>query len=588
MKITPEERNQIESSTMSEGANRDKKEMISFGGIARSETGQLTRSNYFRFLNHNLDDYTDIEFTPEEAKRVHTHLLKLSTGASAMAPMYCGGDICPFKERCVFWQMGKAPVGKQCHKGGDLIWTTDGYIKIEELDPEIHTLVGYEEKRNAIRRGMEEDRKGFAFVKTSRPYSGLMHRISVGNKEANITSNHICIARWNEKALNKFCVYLMKKGSFWRVGKSRILGFHSEKYHLPFAHRAYKEKADSLWILGVYNTNTEALLAEEYFSIEFQSSKACFIESFEKLQKEQIKDNKYNGLYRWATTKQLEDHHARFVKPYCFYAEKLANLGLDIEFPIWESNNTFKNKGDVKLYARNTMLIRACNLIPDIMDLPIQPEELFVTNHGTKSYLEASWATFEKIDSIFTGTVYSLEVETHNTYFVNGIAIHNCLVEVELMKRWITDYMEEFDVDPNNATEVAYVNELAELQILEMRVNMNLAKASNAELVTEQTIGVDRDGDPILQQHISPFMELKEKLSNRRSKIIKLMVGDRQEKYKKEAALKLKLEDDPSSKMAAMRTKLEGLSRQLTNMEKQNQSTEPAMTLSPEDLIAAE
>lgn len=267
--VSPEERERIESQSTSSAEARESKELVSFGGMARTESGQLTRSNYFRFLKHDLDNYSDITFTPEEARRVHTHLLKLSTGSTAMAPMYCGGDICPFKERCVFWKMGKAPVGRQC------------------------------------------------------------------------------------------------------------------------------------------------------------------------------------------------------------------------------------------------------------------------------------------------------------------------LVEVELMKQWVMDYMTEFDVDPNNFTEVAYVNELAELMILEMRINMNLAKAENAELVTEQTIGVDREGDPIVQKQISPYMEMKDRISSRRSKIVKLMVGDRQEKYKKEAALKVKLDSDPSSKQAAMRTKLESLTRSLNDMETQVRNA----GLSPEDII---
>ena len=214
MKLTDEELEAIREGNVKEDRT-ERNKVITFGGLARSESGKLTKTNYFNFLNHNLDDYTDLEFTPEQAHKVHNHLLKLSTGATAMAPMYCGGDRCPFKERCVFYQMDKAPVGKQC------------------------------------------------------------------------------------------------------------------------------------------------------------------------------------------------------------------------------------------------------------------------------------------------------------------------LIEVELMKTWVMDYMTEFDVDPNNTTEVAYVNELAELQILEMRINMNLAKPGNAELVTDQTVGVDRDGDPILQKQISPFMELKDKIANRRSKVIKLMVGDR-------------------------------------------------------------
>jgi len=270
--VTPEEREELEEESPYSTGTRDRKEIISFGGLARTESGKLTKSNYFRFLKHNLDDYTDITFTADEARRVHTHLLKLSTGAKAMTPMYCGGDMCPFKERCVFWQMGKAPVGRQC------------------------------------------------------------------------------------------------------------------------------------------------------------------------------------------------------------------------------------------------------------------------------------------------------------------------LIEVELMKQWIMDYMTEFDVDPNNFTEVAYVNELAELEILDMRINMNLAKPENSELVTEQTVGVDREGDPIVQKQISPFMEMKDRISARRSKIIKLMVGDRQEKYKKEAALKVKLDSDPSSKQAAMRQKLETLTRSLNQIEEEQQVQTP-QRLSPEDII---
>lgn len=138
-----------------------------------------------------------------------------------------------------------------------------------------------------------------------------------------------------------------------------------------------------------------------------------------------------------------------------------------------------------------------------------------------------------------------------------------CTIELELMRDWTIRYFEEYDVDPNSFTEVAYINELAEIEIYLFRLNMNLAKAENAELVIEQSVGVDNMGNPILQKQLSPFMEQKEKLQNRRSKIIKLMVGDRQEKYKKEAALKIKLESDSSTRMSHVRERLDNLNRTL-------------------------
>lgn len=262
---------------------REEKQLVSLGGTALTNTGKLVKSNYFRFLNHNLDNYDDIQMTPVEAKKIHTHLQKLSTGSSAMVPMYCSGPKCPFAARCPLQQIDKAPIGRMC------------------------------------------------------------------------------------------------------------------------------------------------------------------------------------------------------------------------------------------------------------------------------------------------------------------------LIEVELMKNWIIRLFDEYDVDPNNITEVAYINELAEIEIFLMRLNMSLAKSENSELIIDQTVSIGHDGTPIVQKALSPFMDQKERLQNRRSRIIKLMVGDRQEKYKKEAALKVKLDSDPSSRMSAMRNKLEGLSRELDGMsrkliETDNSTGEPSVqpgTLSPQDLIDA-
>jgi hypothetical protein len=158
------------------------------------------------------------------------------------------------------------------------------------------------------------------------------------------------------------------------------------------------------------------------------------------------------------------------------------------------------------------------------------------------------------------------------------------------MKEWILRYFDEYQVDPSNFTEVAYINELAEIEILLMRLNMSLAKPENADLMMDQMVGLARDGEnPIIQKVVSPYMELKDKLQNRRSRIIKLMVGDRQEKYKKEAALKIKEEKDPSSRQAQMRARLEALQRDLESKQKEaEKDSPPEKKLSVQDLIDSE
>jgi len=141
-----------------------------------------------------------------------------------------------------------------------------------------------------------------------------------------------------------------------------------------------------------------------------------------------------------------------------------------------------------------------------------------------------------------------------------------CPIEGQLIKEYTRRYANEFSIDPENWTEVGYVNELAEIDIYLIRLKQIIARPENAELVTEQAVGVTTDGRPIVQKQISPYLDQMERFQNRKSKIIKLMVGDRQEKYKKQAALKEKDSGDTSAKMSKVKSKLDALARRLTSI----------------------
>lgn len=156
-----------------------------------------------------------------------------------------------------------------------------------------------------------------------------------------------------------------------------------------------------------------------------------------------------------------------------------------------------------------------------------------------------------------------------------------CLIESQLLKEWVIRYMEEYNVDPMNFTEVGYCNELSEIEVLQLRLNIALARPENAELIIEQSMGVDRSGNTITQKQISPYLEQKQTLTRRKSQIIKLMVGDRQEKYKREAALKQKPDTDTSSQMSAIKQQLQ----QLQNKLRDNNKVLEAEVLSPEELM---
>jgi len=138
----------------------------------------------------------------------------------------------------------------------------------------------------------------------------------------------------------------------------------------------------------------------------------------------------------------------------------------------------------------------------------------------------------------------------------------DCLVEINLLNEWTRLYVMEFDVPEKSFLELMMCRELAEIEVMLWRLNNNLSKEGNANLVDNVVMGVDKEGNPLMRLEKSAFLAAKEQLTNRKSKIIKAMVGDRQEKYKKEAALKIREEKDPSVSSAKLRGEINRLLKQ--------------------------
>jgi len=132
-----------------------------------------------------------------------------------------------------------------------------------------------------------------------------------------------------------------------------------------------------------------------------------------------------------------------------------------------------------------------------------------------------------------------------------------CPIEVELMAFWTSRYMKEFEVDPENHSEVGMIMELVELDIYDLRASMILARPECAELTKDIVVGVDDEGKPIVNKEIHKAWELKERVKKRKQKILESLVGTRKEKYKRDAALKRRSEKDPSTHVVELRRKLE-------------------------------
>jgi len=177
----------------------------------------------------------------------------------------------------------------------------------------------------------------------------------------------------------------------------------------------------------------------------------------------------------------------------------------------------------------------------------------------------------------------------------------SCLVEIELLNEWTRLYLHEYDVAENAFTEIQMCREMAEIELMLWRINNGLAKPENAELVQDVTVGIDKEGNALTRKETSALFEAKERLQTRKSRMIKLMVGDRQEKYKREAALKVRDVSDASSDSARLRGHLQRLLNKakevdlklkeaegnIIEAEVAGQATDDS-PLTPEDLIAGE
>lgn len=302
--------------------------------------------------------------------------------------------------------------GPQCHPPGTLISTTSsGDVPIEDLK-DTDMLVSWDKPSSKIRGVPGNHRSpGASFFRCERDYDDELISIKTLGKTLKFTKDHLCIAKYCDNADDLFVVYLMRKGDYWRVGKTKL--FHKlEKSSFGIAMRGVTEHADEAWLLSTHATNTEALLEEEFISCKYGIPKACFTTSLSN------KKSKHDGIYKWITQKEIDEHFESLKKPFVFFSDVLKDYGLDIRYPIWIKGKAMFEEinTSMKLGKKNSFVVRASNLNNYM--------QAGIVNDYATSLL--SWNSIEVSRMPYRGKVYSLSVDRYKTYFANGILTHNC------------------------------------------------------------------------------------------------------------------------------------------------------------------
>ena len=150
--VSKEEEEQKESRFTKD--RRVKKEKYYLNGTAMTVDGKMTKTDYFKFLEIPLDDYSELSYTPKQIARIRSHIMNMRSGLQAMAPMFCGGPIkCPIIFRCPFRQQHEMrredmdpknfPVGRQCIIEREfLIHKRREYFQEYDVDVDSPTEIG--------------------------------------------------------------------------------------------------------------------------------------------------------------------------------------------------------------------------------------------------------------------------------------------------------------------------------------------------------------------------------------------------------------------------------------------------------------
>lgn len=283
-----------------------------------------------------------------------------------------------------------------CSPGDEQVLTPLGWRAISQLDPEWDTLGSYDSNCNRLTWG-RKGKRGIPFIMAKNPYHGTLITLETSASKTRVTPEHRVRVRYAQNFCEKWIVYLMRRGEWWRVGLCT-------SGHLPFISgglggRLSTEQADAGWILGVYESRTNALMNEariqQYYGMPSLT--------FEVAKNRALTTKEVQAVHEW--TKDVVQIRAMQV---------LQDHGLLLDYPLYKRDNTTRLG-----YWFDTV---AANVLDGYMELPITDDFKSASN-GIYTSPEARLVTVR--NEQYIGDVYSLQLARYNYYVSGGAVVHN-------------------------------------------------------------------------------------------------------------------------------------------------------------------
>lgn len=276
-----------------------------------------------------------------------------------------------------------------------VLTTRHGYQRMDALDPNIHQLVAYDLRHSNL-NGL---RKGHDFTIAAHREDARGRVIEVEGVPVECTVGHRWWAKIDPAAGEKCVVYLMRRGSWWRMGWCQLLRSDGV-FHL--GHRARLERADAAWVVRACDSRSEASQYESMLAARYGLPLPV-----------------WNPVHAYASR---NSHYSAEVIHNIFTALEdvmkergercLADHGRDVRYPIWQP-------GERSRFGARIEHVRACNLLDGVHLVP---------RWGGDGMRDVQWRPVRVSEGEHIDVAYSLAVEPHRTYVTDGgVITSNCL-----------------------------------------------------------------------------------------------------------------------------------------------------------------
>lgn len=154
--------------------------------------------------------------------------------------------------------------------------------------------------------------------------------------------------------------------------------------------------------------------------------------------------------------------------------------------------------------------------------------------------------------------------------FVSNIAPEGreCLHENKILTHALDQYILSLEIELDNYPEMVLVNQLVEYELIEYRCNAILS-LEHQNMKMTSVIGIDEAGQLVTKEEVSHALSIKMQVFKNKMLILQELTATRQQKWKKQAALK-EAKSGPAKVLSSMKKKLDELKTSEADVKKEN------------------